>query len=149
VVANGGDQSDSGLTAAGTLVARNVASGKRTLAGGNTFYTDGGSRYVTLRGNVSFDNPQGLIDFGPCPNPLDPLPYPALCLVDLVPYGGDTGGCVTYGDIRYLGNYWLEPTFFDICPYRDENGVAHPVSLRYRGNRVIAGEQDVPRRFFR
>jgi hypothetical protein len=135
--------------AAGTLVAGNVASGKRPLAGGNTFYTDGGSRYVTLRGNVSFDNPQGLMDFGPCPNPLDPLPYPALCLVDLVPYGGDSGGCVTYGDIRYLGNYWLEPTFFDICPYRDENGVAYPVRLRYRGNRIVESEQDVPRRRLR
>jgi hypothetical protein len=130
--------------ARGTLIAGNVALGKRPAAGGNTFYTDGGSRYVTLRGNVSLDNPTGLFYLGPCPNLLDPLPFPPLCVVDLLPYGSDTGGCVTYGDIRYRGNWWLDPTFFDICPYRDENGISHPVRLRYAGNHVIRGERDVP-----
>ena len=56
------------------LIEGNVASGKRPLAGGNTFYTDGGSRYIKLKNNVSFDNPQGVTDFGPPPLANDPLP---------------------------------------------------------------------------
>jgi hypothetical protein len=48
----------------GELIAGNVAYGKRPAAGGNIFYTDGGSRYVTLFENVSFDNPVGVSDFG-------------------------------------------------------------------------------------
>ena len=50
----------------GQLIAWNVAQYKRPSAGGNTFYTDGGSRFVTVRENVSLNNPQGYVDFGPC-----------------------------------------------------------------------------------
>ncbi|MFO7602032.1 MAG: right-handed parallel beta-helix repeat-containing protein, partial [Candidatus Desulfacyla sp.] len=81
----------------GQLIAWNVATGKRPLAGGNTFYTDGGSRFVTLRQNVSLDNPQGFVDFGPC---LKASSFEDLCLTTgIVPYGADMGGCVPYGDL--------------------------------------------------
>jgi hypothetical protein len=135
--------------AKGILIAYNVAHDKRTSAGGNTFYTDAGSRYVTLRSNASYNNPVGHVDFGPCPNPLDPLPYPSLCLTNIIPYGSDSGGCRTYGDILYTGNYWAEPQFFDICPYTDEDGISYPVRLQYVGNKTIAGEQDIPKGILR
>jgi hypothetical protein len=90
------------------VVEGNVASGKRPDGGGNVFYTDGGSRYILLRDNASFDNPIGSIDMGPAPRPGDPLPtLPALLFaLNGIPYGGDIGGCRTYGDIRYENNYW-------------------------------------------
>src|SRR5262249_2166340 len=48
-----------GTAAHGELIAGNVAYNKRPRAGSNIFYTDGGSRYITLSQNVVFDNPQG------------------------------------------------------------------------------------------
>ena len=106
------------------LIEGNVASGKRPKAGGNIYYTDGGSRYIKLNNNVSFDNPQGVTDFGPLPQWGDPLPYPAISLLlSGWPYGSDRGGCRTYGDLRFVGNYWLDPSFYDICPYTDNGGV--------------------------
>jgi hypothetical protein len=85
----------------------NVACGKRPKGGGNVFYTDGGSRYVVIRGNALFDNPIGEIDFGPPPRPDDKFTYEALpSKVNGVPYGGDIGGCRTYCDIIFEGNYW-------------------------------------------
>ncbi len=90
------------------LIEGNVAYGKRVKAGGNTFYTDGGSRYVKLRGNVSYDNPIGHVDLGPPPQKGDPLPYSkSMSKLNLIPYGSDSGGCRTYGDIHYEDNYWL------------------------------------------
>src|SRR5680860_1809130 len=87
----------------GLRVEANVAYGKRPKAGGNTFYTDGGSRYITVRGNVSYDNPIGETDFGPPPRSGDPLPYSkGPSEVDGLAYGSDSGGCVTYGDIAYI-----------------------------------------------
>ena len=135
--------------AKGTLIALNVAHDKRTSAGGNTFYTDGGSRYVTLRSNASYDNPVGHVDFGPCPNPLDPLPYPSLCLANILPYGSDSGGCRTYGDILYARDYWSGPQFYDICPYRDEDGISYPVRLNYVGDHTIDSEQEIPKAILR
>ncbi len=136
--------------AKGMLISGNVAFGKRANAGSNIFYTDGGSRYITLSNNVSYDNPRGNMDFGPAPNVLDPLPYSALpSLLNILPYGSDTGGCRTYGDIRYIGNYWLYPDFYSPCEYRDENGVSYPTNLSYRSNHVIQGESDVPQRILR
>ena len=136
----------------GELIAGNVASGKRPRAGGNTFYTDGGSRYVTLFENVSFDNPPGVTDFGPCGLPSE-LP---LCLVGasdgcsslplcwlVVPYGSDSGGCIPYGDLRYVSNYWLSATFFGIC------STQYPIDVTYVDNHVIAGIADVPERILR
>ena len=134
----------------GMVIAGNVASGKRPAAGGNIFYTDGGSRYITLKNNVSFDNPQGFMDFGPAPSIFDPLPYSSIpSLLNNTPYGSDSGGCRTYGDIQYVGNYWLTSEFYDICPYMDDNGVSYPTNLTYRRNHVIQGESDVSKRILR
>ena len=58
---------------------------------GNTFYTDGGSRYVTLFENVSFDNPQGVTDFGPCGLPSE-LP---LCAIGLSSAAGQCSSLPT------------------------------------------------------
>ncbi len=118
----------------GEVIAWNVASGKRPAAGGNTFYTDGGSRYVTLFQNVSFDNPEGVTDFGPCGLPSS-LP---LCWL-VVPYGSDTGGCIPYGDLRIVSNYWVNLVFYDPCPYGD-----YPIDVLFLDNRLISGPADVP-----
>jgi len=129
----------------GLLIEGNVADGKRPKGGGNTFYTDGGSRYIKLQHNASFDNPQGVTDFGPAPRPGDPLPYSSIPSdLNGIPYGSDTGGCRTYGDISLVGNYWLSPYFYDICPYSD-NGVSYPTNLLYKDNQKIQGKADVPK----
>ena len=41
----------------GELIAGNVVFGKAPSHGGNALYTDGGSRYITLRGNAAFRQP--------------------------------------------------------------------------------------------
>lgn len=121
---------------AGEVIAGNVASNKRTRAGGNTFYTDGGSRYVTLARNVSFDNEPGVTDFGPC-SLSDSL---LLCGLHL-PYGSDRGGCRPYGDLSYRQNYWQHPApFFSACPYPP-----YPVRVLDSGNKVISTTRQVPR----
>jgi hypothetical protein len=131
-----GFQGDS--MANGTLIAGNVAINKRAESGGNTFYTDGGTRYVTLINNISFNNPEGYYYFGPFPNLLAPLPYsPLPALANSSHYGYDTGGCRTYGDINYIHNFWLHTNYFNICQYTDSNGVTHPTRLQYRVNQVI------------
>lgn len=131
------------------LIEGNVASGKRPKAGGNTFYTDGGSRYIKLNNNVSFDNPQGVTDFGPPPLWNDPLPYSYITLfLSGIPYGSDRGGCRTYGDLIFTGNYWLNSSFYDICPYSDK-GVSYPTNVISKNNHVIQGEQDVPGRLLK
>lgn len=147
----------------GLKIRDNRAYGKRPAAGGNTFYTDGGSRHIRVRDNVSHDNPIGATDFGPRPRAGDPLPYPSTPSEgNGLPYGSDTGGCVTYGDISYTGNLWLQPPmrtemelandeyalisggklvpysdegFFSICPYTS-NGVSYPTNLSYSGNEI-------------
>lgn len=103
-----GDVSD-GLN--GTVIARNNAFNKTPGAGSNVFYTDGGSRFLELDGNISFGNDQGYADFGPAFAANDTLnaSSPLKCLPllnDWFTYGSDIGGCVTYGDILYLNNQW-------------------------------------------
>lgn len=121
--------------AGGERIEGNVAIGKRPAAGGNVFYTDGGSRYVTLQGNVSLDNPVGTTDFGACGR-ADSI---GLCAVR-IPYGSDRGGCRPYGDLVYRGNWWQHPEpFWGACPYPP-----YPVSVRDEGNRVVAGAKGVP-----
>ncbi len=129
----------------GTLIMGNVAIGKRPKAGGNIFYTDGGSRYVTLINNVSFNNPIGKFDFGPPPNLFAPLPYSLLpSLANIYDYGSDYGGCRTFGDIVYIHNFWQNDSFFNICPYTGPSGTVHPTRMVYRNNHVIASLDDVP-----
>jgi hypothetical protein len=127
----------------GTLIAGNVAINKRPGAGGNTFYTDGGTRYVTLINNISFNNPIGYYYLGEPPNLLAPLPYsPLPSLANSWHYGYDTGGCRTYGDIDYTHNFWLHTNYFNICKYTDSNGVIHPTRLQYRVNKVISSIEE-------
>ncbi len=125
------------------LIEGNVARGKRIAGGGNTFYTDGGSRYVTLKGNVSYDNPTGLTDFGPPAAPDNLLPYPPYSELNNIPYGFDLGGCRTYGDITFTGNYLTNLIYFNVCPYW-ENGLFYPTNLNFLGNFLIQGQQNVP-----
>ncbi len=75
----------------GELIAGNVIFGKAPTHGGNALYTDGGSRYITLRGNAAFNNPTGIDGPGGSP------------------YGHDWGGCRPYGDIVWAGNWWQNP----------------------------------------
>tara|TARA_R110002049_G_scaffold10787_7_gene52393 strand:- start:2492 stop:4657 length:2166 start_codon:yes stop_codon:yes gene_type:complete len=125
------------------LIEGNVAHTKRSAAGGNTFYTDGGSRYVVLRNNASYDNPIGSMNFGPAAKLDDPLPYPTYALLNIIPYGNETGGCRTYGDIAYEGNYLADLTFFSVCPFI-ENGISYPVNLTYQNNHIIQHESEIP-----
>lgn len=153
----------------GLLMKENVAYGKRVSGGGNTFYTDGGSRYIRLKRNISYNNPIGVTYFGPPPQAEDPLPYSFIpSLGNNAPYGSDTGGCVTYGDIMYRKNYWLQDPmstniasyntfykdllgflpyssmgFFDICPYTSQ-GISYPTRLSYSKNKTFSTVSDLP-----
>ncbi len=138
----------------GELIAWNVATGKRPAAGGNVIYTDGGSRYVTVRGNVSWDNPPGVTDFGPCglpsarpfcwlgaspPEPGAPEPCSSLATCWLaIPYGADHGGCIAHGDLLFAGNYWLSNVYSTVC------NTDLTVNVRHFDNRLIRGLWEVP-----
>jgi hypothetical protein len=142
----------------GELIAWNVASGKRPAAGGNTFYTDGGSRYVTLVENVSYDNVQGVTDFGPCGLPAalpgcalgetspvaaaDRCSSLSLCWL-VFPYGGDSGGCVPHGDLLFAANYWFYEKFATVCPTN------LTVNVQYVDNHFILGVFEVPTRILK
>jgi hypothetical protein len=125
------------------LIEGNVATNKRPSAGSNVFYTDGGSRFIDLKNNVSSDNPVGVVYLGPPFRPGDPLPYFPFFLANCFPYGGEIGGCVTYGDINYIGNYWKSSDFYTPCPYM-EDGVTYPTNLSFSNNHIITGIGDVP-----
>jgi len=125
------------------LIQGNVAHNKRPAGGGNTFYTDGGSRFVVLKNNASYNNPIGVLDFGPAANGEDPLPYPPYAILDTIPYGDEIGGCRTYGDIVYEENYFSNLTFFSVCPF-NKNGISYPVKLTYENNHIIQGKSDIP-----
>jgi hypothetical protein len=105
----------------GELIAGNVVFGKAPTHGGNALYTDGGSRYITLRANAGFDNPTGVDGPGG------------------QPYGHDWGGCRPYGDIVWTGNWWQNPAKSYDCypPYP-------PVHVVLRGNTLIRGRAGVP-----
>ncbi|MFO1520160.1 MAG: right-handed parallel beta-helix repeat-containing protein [bacterium] len=126
----------------GQLIAWNVAENKRPKAGGNTFYTDGGSRYSTLLENVSLNNPVGFFDFGPCLL-ASSFPLELCALTDAVPYGADMGGCIPYGDLRLENNYFLDQlTFYSICsnPYFPDN----PVGMEFLNNHRVTDKSQVP-----
>lgn len=152
------------------IIEGNVASNKRPAGGGNVFYTDGGSRYVQVISNASYDNPIGIAFYGPPPNILDPffLQYPPYYLLNGTPYGSDSGGCRTFGDIGYTNNYWLETPlpanidaynqlihllagfypysgfgFNDVCPYTNQ-GITYPFNLFYLNNHSISSKADIP-----
>ena len=125
----------------GQLIAWNVALNKRPLAGGNTFYTDGGSRFVTLRENVSLDNPQGLVDFGPC---LKASSFEDLCLTTgIVPYGADMGGCVPCGDLLFENNYLRDHLdFYNICTNSYYPNA--PTNMTFINNVKVSSSGEVP-----
>jgi hypothetical protein len=125
----------------GQLIAFNVAENKLTLAGGNIFYTDGGSRYITLLENVSLNNPQGYVDLGPCSKDSS---FAELCaLTNIMPYGADMGGCCPYGDLTFEHNYLRDTLdFYDIC----ENSYFpnYPVGMSFIDNVKVSISSDVP-----
>ncbi|MEO6846840.1 MAG: right-handed parallel beta-helix repeat-containing protein [Chthoniobacterales bacterium] len=126
------------------LISGNVATNKRPKGGGNIFYTDGGSRYINLVGNVSVKNAQGVADYGPPPSPYDPLPYNAsYSALTGFPYGTDIGGCRTYGDINYTGNYWASKAIGVVCPY-NQGGVDYPTDVTYTNEHIISPNGGVP-----
>ena len=127
----------------GMLIAWNLAQNKRPAAGGNTFYTDGGSRYITLRQNVSLDNPPGYIDFGPC-GKSSSFSEGDLCLVSgIVSYGKDMGGCVPYGDMLFENNYLADHlSFYDICV--NDYFPNTPTNMSFVNNVKVSGADEVP-----
>ena len=97
----------------GTLIANNYFYDKRADGAGNVIYTDGGTRYVTVDGNILLHNLVGKVDMGAPFSATDPLngeashnPFNIYPLINGSAYGSEIGGCVTYGDIAYLNNIW-------------------------------------------
>lgn len=156
----------------GLLLQLNVADHKRPSAGSNVYYTDGGSRYVTLDRNVSFANPVGHIDLGSCDTPstwpglaseellriFGDNPFTRWVIADLnlneilglcgatsptYTYGAEMGGCVPRGHLRFVDNYLVEPNrFFDICTTNLD--VPQSIPDLSISNKTITGEADVP-----
>ena len=127
----------------GMLIAWNVAQHKRPFAGGNTFYTDGGSRFITVRENVSLDNPEGYVDFGPCLKGSAFIEADLCLLTGLVPYGADMGGCVPYGDMVFESNYLGDAsTFYDICT--NSYNPDAPTNMAFIGNEKVSSADQVP-----
>lgn len=127
----------------GMLMAWNVAEDKRRNAGGNTYYTDGGSRYVTVRENVSLNNEPGFFDFGPC-GLSSSFPLILCAVTNLVNYGEDMGGCVTYGDVVLEKNYLLNKwDYFNICA---EHNLfpGFPVNMSFINNVAVTTRSEVP-----
>lgn len=144
----------------GTYIGENYFYGKRADGGGNVIYTDGGTRYVTVASNILLGNPQGVMDFGApfsLDDPLNNVLVNSFGIFPLfangTPYGGEIGGCVTYGDIAYIDNLWQDlwsynpfgrlnfnpadwpnnPLFYDPAPQ------SWLPSLSFLGNKLLAG----------
>lgn len=157
----------------GLLIEGNIAFDKFPRGGSNIFYTDGGSRFITVRGNLSYNNAQGSIYFGVLPSLADPINYTEfpISIADLFPYGSEIGGCVTYGDIRYEGNYWQNlwsdsrltdymelhglldtaltnwpknPVYYDPCHQGNGLNSKYPVNLTLQNNTIIKTASDAP-----
>ena len=126
----------------GEFITNNVAENKRTLAGGNTFYTDGGSQFVTVSGNVSLNNPVGYFDFGPCNKTSSFL---ECLLTDVVPYGADMGGCIPYGNLNFTNNYFADMvTFFNPAIPCVSYDSTHPIFLNISSNIQVTSSSQVP-----
>ncbi len=127
----------------GLLLAWNVVQNKRPNAGANIFYTDGGSRYVTLRQNVSLNNPQGYVDLGPCGKASS---FPAiLCSkTDKFKYGKDFGGCLPYGDMLFTNNYLSQDYAFYGALCKNDYWPDAPINMRHQGNVKVKSADEVP-----
>jgi hypothetical protein len=129
----------------GLLLAWNVARYKRPKAGSNTYYTDGGSRFVTVKENVSLNNPEGFVDFGPCGKSSSfDISKDKLCLLtNILPYGADMGGCVPYGDMLFESNYLRDSiTFYDIC--ENKSFPDAPYNMNFIKNVKVLSAAEVP-----
>jgi hypothetical protein len=125
----------------GQVISGNVAEDKRPAAGSNIFYTDGGSRYITVNGNVSLNNPVGTADFGPCF--LDSSIQGYCALTGIVPYGSDMGGCIPYGDLVFARNYFLNTLqFYTVC--YNPNFPNFPINLSLIDNIIVHSASEVP-----
>jgi len=120
------------------LIEGNVFSDKNPNRGGNTVYSDGMSRYIKVKNNVMYNNPQAKAFFGDDVGLNDPfyIQFFIYSLMNLFPYGQDTGGCRTYGDIAYEGNFWYYSEFYNPCPLTYE-GVTYPTGLTYSSDKNI------------
>ncbi len=127
----------------GLLLKQNVAIDKRPAAGSNIYYTDGGSRYITLEQNVSLYDPVGTVDFGPCGTGSSISP---LCLgTGLVPYGADMGGCLPVGHLKYIGNYLADTlTFFGPQLCHNDLIPPYPIDLTFKDNVPTTSISQVP-----
>ncbi len=141
----------------GLLVQLNVAHDKHPKGAGNTYYTDGGSQFVRLDSNVSYNNPIGKMNFGTCTTPstwmmtLDifgkytKTPSILCELTDIVEYGWDMGGCVPRGNLSFSNNYLLIPNdFYDICKNTSLQTPPIVVPNVSISNNAISGAADVP-----
>jgi hypothetical protein len=132
----------------GQFITMNVAENKRAtsagIAGGNTFYTDGGSRYITLSQNVSLNNPQGTANYGSClvSDAFNTLPILWCVATNVVAYGADMGGCIPYGDLILINNYFRDQlTFYNPCV---SDNPTHPVNLSLIDNIQVSSANQVP-----
>lgn len=127
----------------GLTIKLNVAENKRPAGGGNIYYTDGGTQWVTLQQNVSLNDPVGTADFGPCGYGSS---IEGFCLLTgVVPYGSDFGGCLPVGNLLYRSNYFLDPINFygpQIC--HNDYIPAYPVNLRILNNIPTRSAANVP-----
>lgn len=158
----------------GLVLEGNVAYDKFPRGGSNIFYTDGGSRYVTVKGNALYNNKQGKIYLGPTPSVFDTLNLPIIpyMLANLFPYGSEIGGCVTCGDLRYENNYWenhwtegslllnpmvsalvsdtafthwpKNPLYYDPCRGKGIPS-SHPLHISLQGNKIIRTRCAIPK----
>ncbi|MFP4486076.1 MAG: hypothetical protein ACLFOC_03895 [Campylobacterales bacterium] len=121
------------------LIEGNVFSDKNPNRGGNTVYSDGMSRYIKVKNNVMYNNPIAHVFFGDDVGLNNPF-YIQLALYSyankMVTYGSDSGGCRTYGDIAYEGNFWYDSSFFNPCAFSYE-GVSYPTGLTYSSDKNI------------
>lgn len=105
--------------------------------------TISGGRYVTLRRNVSLNDPVGTVDFGPCFTGSSITP---LCLgTGTIPYGADMGGCLPFGDLTYIENYFADTLNFfgpQIC--QNDYIPPYPVDLTFVDNIPTTSVADVP-----
>jgi len=126
----------------GQFITMNVAENKRTEAGGNIFYTDGGSRFDTVSQNVSLNSPPGSANYGSC-LVSDAFGSPAYyCLLTGIPYGADMGGCTPYGDLTFTNNYFRDQvTFYNPCVLVNPT---HPVNLSLINNIQVSSASQVP-----
>lgn len=134
----------------GLLIKQNVAMNKRPAAGGNIYYTDGGSRYITLVQNVAVNNTVGTVNFGLCGfgSSIENATLQPCLTTGLVSYGADMGGCLPVGDLAYIQNYFEDTvTFFgpSLCgPGRNPAIPADPVNLTFFGNVPVTSATQVP-----